>query len=135
MDAPTPRFSRAITILSPFDNVLIQRERLKSIFDFDYQIECYVPAAKRKFGYFGLPLLYRDQFIGQVDCKAHRKDKRLEVKAVQFCNPKLDPAETGQAFATAVKNFADFQDCERIELGAVSPEPYAEPIRQALQQL
>ncbi len=135
IDAPTPRFSRAITILSPFDNVLIQRERLKSIFDFDYQIECYVPAAKRKFGYFGLPLLYRDQFIGQVDCKAHRKDKRLEVKAVQFCNPKLDPAETGQAFATAVKNFADFQDCERIELGAVSPEPYAEPIRQALQQL
>ena len=135
MDAPTPRFSRAMTILSPFDNVLIQRERLKSIFDFEYQIECYVPAEKRKFGYFGLPLLYRDQFIGQVDCKAHRKDRRLELKAVEFNHLKLDPTETGQAFAAAVKSFAEFQDCERIDLGVVSPSSYAAPIRQALGQL
>ena len=135
MDLPTPRFSRTMTILSPFDNVLIQRERLKSLFDFDYQIECYVPAAKRKFGYFGLPLLYRDEFIGQVDCKAHRKSQRLEVKTVEFCNPKLDPGETGQAFATALNKFAHFQNCERIELGAVAPAAFAEPIRQALTQL
>jgi len=135
MKLPTPRFSRAMTILSPFDNVLIQRERLKSLFDFDYQIECYVPAARRKFGYFGLPLLYRDEFIGQVDCKAHRKDQRLEVKAVEFCNTKLDPKETGQAFAAALNKFAHFQNCERIELGAVSPGSFAEPIRQALTQL
>ncbi|MCR9259547.1 MAG: winged helix DNA-binding domain-containing protein [Pseudomonadaceae bacterium] len=134
MDLPTPRFSRAMTILSPFDNALIQRERLKSIFDFDYQIECYVPAAKRKFGYFGLPLLYRDEFVGQVDCKAHRKNRRLEVKAVEFCNTTLDPGETGLAFAQALTRFAHFQACERIELGAVSPGSFAEPVRQALAQ-
>ncbi len=134
MDLPTPRFSRAMTILSPFDNVLIQRERLKTIFEYDYQIECYVPAAKRKFGYFGLPLLYRDEFVGQIDCKAHRRDQRLEVKAVEFCNTKLHPWETGQALAAALNKFAHFQNCERIELGAVSPQPFAGPIRQALEQ-
>ncbi|MFL1454263.1 DNA glycosylase AlkZ-like family protein [Marinobacter sp. GN3S48] len=60
-------------ILSPFDNSVIQRERLKALFQYDYQLECYVPAAKRQYGYFCLPLLYRDEFIGRMDCKAHPK--------------------------------------------------------------
>ena len=45
-----------VNILSPFDNVVIQRNRLFEIFGFDYQIECYVPQAKRQYGYFSLPL-------------------------------------------------------------------------------
>ena len=66
LDENTPRVLDKLRILSPFDNAVIQRERLRSIFDYDYQIECYVPEAKREFGYFCLPLLYRDQFVGRV---------------------------------------------------------------------
>ncbi len=52
LDKPAPRGKNCLRILSPFDNMVIQRERGRVIFDFDYQIECYVPEAKRKFGYF-----------------------------------------------------------------------------------
>jgi uncharacterized protein YcaQ len=62
-----------IKILSPFDNLLIQRKRTKEIFNYDYQIECYVPAAKRKFGYFSLPLLWKNNLVGRMDSKIDRK--------------------------------------------------------------
>lgn len=69
-----------VRLLSPFDNLVIQRERCREIFDFDYQIECYVPAAKRQYGYFCLPILYKDRLVGRVDCKADRKAQVLHVK-------------------------------------------------------
>ena len=50
-----------VHLLSPFDNAIIQREKIKKLFDFDYQVECYVPSHKRKFGYFCLPMLYKDK--------------------------------------------------------------------------
>ena len=66
-------------ILNPFDNLIIQRERAKNIFNFDYTIECYVPAEKRKYGYYVLPILYGDKFIGRIDAKADRKNKEFLV--------------------------------------------------------
>jgi len=68
-----------LKILSPFDNSLIHRDRLTSLFEFDYRIECYVPSAKRVYGYFCLPILYQDELVGRLDCKAHRSIKELEV--------------------------------------------------------
>ena len=69
-----------VRILSPFDNTVIHRARLKIIFGFSYTLECYLPEEKRKFGYFCLPVLSGNSFIGMLDCKAHRKDGILEVK-------------------------------------------------------
>ena len=66
-------------ILSPFDNLVIQRKRLSDLFGFDYVIECYVPAPKRKYGYFCLPVLYGDKFIARIDAKADRKSGELKV--------------------------------------------------------
>jgi uncharacterized protein YcaQ len=68
-----------VHILSPFDNLVIQRKRLKTLFNFDYVIECYVPAPKRKFGYFCMPVIYGDKFIGRIDAKADRSEKILKV--------------------------------------------------------
>jgi len=68
-----------VRLLSPFDNLVIQRKRLQQLFGFHYQIECYVPAAKRQFGYFCLPILWDECFVGRVDPKAHRSTGRLEV--------------------------------------------------------
>jgi len=62
-----------VKILSPFDNILIQRKRTKELFNYDYQIECYVPANKRKVGYFSLPLLSGRKFLGRMDVKMDRK--------------------------------------------------------------
>jgi hypothetical protein len=67
-------------ILSPFDNLLIQRERMSQIFSYEYQIECYVPAAKRKFGYFCLPILLGQNFVGRLDAKVERKTQELHIK-------------------------------------------------------
>jgi uncharacterized protein YcaQ len=77
LETRAPRSSAQVRILSPFDNAVIQRQRGREIFAFDYQIECYVPAPLRQFGYFCLPVLYRDRLVGRIDCKAHRKDGSL----------------------------------------------------------
>jgi len=70
---------KKVKILSPFDNLLIQRKRIKTLFDYDYQIECYVPAAKRKVGYFSLPLLWGSKFSGRMDVKMDRKFGILNI--------------------------------------------------------
>ena len=67
--------SGEVFILSPFDILNVFRHRLKDFFDFDYQIECFVPAPKRKYGYFSLPILAGDKFIARMDAKADRKTK------------------------------------------------------------
>ena len=82
LDRPMPRLDNKLKILSPFDNAVIQRKRLIDLFGFDYQLECYVPAPKRKYGYLALPLLYKGAFVGRMDCKAHRTEKVLEERRI-----------------------------------------------------
>ena len=69
------------TLLSPFDPLVWDRERARMLFDFDYTLECYTPAPKRRYGYFALPILHRGALIGRVDAKTHRRDALFEVKA------------------------------------------------------
>jgi uncharacterized protein YcaQ len=76
--------STVTTVLSPFDPVVWDRKRASTLFDFDYAIECYTPAAKRKYGYFCLPILHRGRLIGRVDAKAHRAQGIFELKAVHL---------------------------------------------------
>lgn len=73
--------STVTTVLSPFDPVVWDRKRAAMLFDFDYAIECYTPAAKRKYGYFCLPILHRGRLIGRVDAKAHRAQGVFELKS------------------------------------------------------
>ena len=105
LERPLPRLNKRLLILSPFDNSVIQRERLQALFEFDYKIECYVPAAKRKYGYFCLPLLYRGEFIGRMDCKAHRKESRLEIKALHLEAHEFEEDAVLAAFVEAVAQF------------------------------
>ena len=114
LDCPMPRLDSGLKILSPFDNAVIQRKRLIDLFNFDYQLECYVPAPKRKYGYLALPLLYKGKFVGRMDCKAHRAEKVLEVKGV-FFEAGHDTPEVAVALAKALTGFARFQGCEGVE--------------------
>jgi uncharacterized protein YcaQ len=72
------------TLLSPFDPLVWDRARALELFGFDYRIECYTPAPKRRYGYFTLPILRRGALIGRLDAKAHRKEGRFEVKALHL---------------------------------------------------
>lgn len=103
-----------LKILSPFDNSLIHRDRLTSLFEFDYRIECYVPAAKRVFGYFCLPILYQDELVGRIDCKAHRTVKELEVISIHLEKAIKDKELFFCELEQEIKRFAEFNQCTII---------------------
>ncbi|MCF6319220.1 MAG: winged helix DNA-binding domain-containing protein [Proteobacteria bacterium] len=108
------RLQTKLHILSPFDNMVIQRKRLKELFDYDYQIECYVPAAKRRFGYFCLPILFGNELVGRVDCKAHRKQRVLKVNAL-FQEKKIKNKDKYQVkLQQALIEFATFNQCDEV---------------------
>ncbi|SHG08248.1 hypothetical protein SAMN02745753_03240 [Marinomonas polaris DSM 16579] len=134
-----PRLNNCMLILSPFDNSVIQRDRLKSLFQYDYQIECYVPEPKRKYGYFCLPLLFRGEFIGRMDCKAHRKEHRLEIKSLYLEKKKetqsFDDDMIVSAFVEAIKIFSQFQQCDSVTLTSVEPKHFAQPLRNLFVQM
>jgi uncharacterized protein YcaQ len=71
-------------LLSPFDSLLWYRDRAARLFGFDFRIEVYTPAKKRVHGYYSLPILHEGQIIGRLDAKAHRAERRLEVRHVHF---------------------------------------------------
>ena len=134
LDQPPPRVSSQLQILSPFDNLVIQRARLQSLFNFDYQIECYVPAAKRRYGYFALPLLYRDELVGRIDCKAHRAQRRLALQSVHLQCKDSDTDSVCRALAAALPGFAKFQDCDSVSCEQVSPQSATRVLQRALAQ-
>ena len=123
-----------LKVLSPFDNLVIQRPRGQMLFEFDYQIECYLPAAKRRYGYFCLPLLYGDQMIGRADCKAHRVQGRFEVKALHIEAPAEtlpELSELAGAIHDGLMEFARFNNCEEVEFTATTPRHWLKLLRQA----
>jgi len=134
-EQPLPRTNKRLLILSPFDNSVIQRERLKALFQYDYQIECYVPAPKRQFGYFCLPLLYCGEFIGRMDCKAHRKDNHLEIKSLYLEAHNFDDDLVIAAFVDAIAQFRHFQNCDTVSLTKASPKQLTQGLLRALKPL
>lgn len=111
-----------VHILSPFDNMVIQRQRLRWLFNYDYLIECYVPAAKRIFGYFVLPILWGDRFIGRVDMKADRTRSRLLIQNIAFENGFRDFTDLHEPWRKAMAEFLQFQDCATFELSKATPK-------------
>jgi len=75
-------FKGRTALLSPFDRLVHDRVRAEEIFDFEYTLEMYKPAAKRRWGYFALPILHSDRLVGKVDATADRKASVLRVNAV-----------------------------------------------------
>jgi uncharacterized protein YcaQ len=95
-------------ILSPFDTVNVFRHRLRDFFDFDYQVECFVPEPKRKYGYFSLPILLGDRFIARMDSKADRKKKVLVINNLHFETKEVDVDK----LADGINSFVKFNGCD-----------------------
>lgn len=121
-ECPFPRLNKRMLILSPLDNCVIQRKRLKALFEFEYQLECYVPEPKRQHSYFYLPLLFRDEFIGRMDCKVHRKVGHLEIKPLYLENDDFKEELVIESLVDAIKQFCYFQKCDTVALGQVIPK-------------
>lgn len=123
---------RRLHILSPFDNVVINRSRTIELFGFDYQLECYVPAQKRRFGYFCLPMLWGNEFIGRVDARAARKRRVLEIKCL-FLEPDTRLSDRLiHALGTGLTDFAQRNQCETVEIARTEPSSLASAIEPLL---
>ena len=75
-------FEGRAALLSPLDRLVYDRKRLAELFEFDYQLEMYKPAAKRRWGYWALPILYDDRLVGKLDAEADRREGELRVNAL-----------------------------------------------------
>jgi uncharacterized protein YcaQ len=104
------------TILSPFDPVVWDRRRALELFGFDYRLECYTPAAKRRYGYFTLPVLRRGALVARIDAKAHRRAGVFEVKAI-FFEPGVRASDALlRDLAGAVQRCARWHGCPGVRL-------------------
>jgi hypothetical protein len=105
----------ARAIVSPFDPVLWERKWTKAVFDFDYQIEIYVPGPRRVHGYYVLPFLFGDRFAARVDLKADRKASTLLVHAA-YVEPGFAPRRVAAALAAELRAAAAWLSLEHFRV-------------------
>jgi uncharacterized protein YcaQ len=111
-----PKSIHAASIVSPFDPLLWERKWTKAVFGFEYQIEIYVPATKRVYGYYILPFVLGDRFAARVDLKADRRASTLVVHAA-YVESGLNPRDVSTALATELRSMAGWLSLESIQVG------------------
>ncbi|MGI9469973.1 MAG: winged helix-turn-helix domain-containing protein [Rubripirellula sp.] len=124
-----------LKILSPFDNLVIQRKRMKALFEFDYLIECYVPEPKRQYGYFSLPILWEGKLVARMDCRAERKESLLHIHHLAL-EPTVERTDAlFVALKKELKSFLRFNQCEQIRLHRTSPAKVKPEFRSRIKDL
>ena len=111
----------AALFLSPFDNIMRERHRPRKIWNFEYKLEAYTPAAKRVSGYYVLPILDGHELVGRMDAKRHRADGLLEIKTLHFEKGRANDSSLVERVAMGIMNFMQFQGCSRVKIGATHP--------------
>lgn len=120
------------TLLSPFDPVVWHRERASTLFGFDYRLECYTPAPKRRYGYFVLPILHDGRLVGRLDAKAHRADGVFEVKVLYLETGEQGDAALATHIAMAIRECAAWHDTPQVVLRRSNPAAFGKLLRAAL---
>jgi uncharacterized protein len=108
-------FAGRTALLSPFDRLVYDRRRAEELFDFQYTLEMYKPAAKRRWGYFALPILHGDRLVGKVDAAADRKAAVLRVNAIHE-DTRFSRAVT-KAVQTELERLASWLGLDAVEPG------------------
>ena len=114
-EATLPRRIDRAALLTPFDPVVWFRDRALRVFGFDYRIEIYVPAEKRRYGYYSLPLLVDDRVVGRADLKADRASSTLRVQSAWWeahARPEADAERIAQELVRAAR----WQRLDRISV-------------------
>jgi len=102
------------TLLSPFDNLISDRQRTEQLFNFHYRFEVYVPKPQRKYGCYVMPILQGDSFIGRIDPVMDRKQERLVINAV-YAEPNApNSSESIQAVANTIEELGKFLGAKEI---------------------
>lgn len=121
------------TLLSPFDPLVWDRARARTLFGFDYSLECYTPAHKRRYGYFVLPVLRRGRIVARLDAKAHRNLQQFEIKAFFL----EDGVRPGTALLNdigrAVAEIAAWHGTPDVRLKKTVPREVASALRRAVE--
>jgi uncharacterized protein YcaQ len=110
------------TFLSPFDNLIWDRQRVEDLFGFFYRIETYTPAAKRQYGYYVLPILHRGRLVGRLDPKADRKAQTLIVRAIYLEPNQAIDEELLAGIAGALREFMAFHGSQTLRIDRSEPE-------------
>ncbi|MEV4774158.1 winged helix-turn-helix domain-containing protein [Microbacterium sp. LWH12-1.2] len=130
-DAVLPRRVDAAAVLTPFDPVVWFRDRALRVFELDYRIEIYVPADKRRYGYYSLPVLVGDRIVARVDLKADRAASALRVQSAWW-EPQARP-EDAVPIAAELALAASWQGLEHVSVSGWGDA--ADSVYQALQAL
>lgn len=115
-EAKLPRAINSAALLSPFDPLVWNRKRIDGLFDFDYRIEIYTPAKKRKYGYYVLPFLLGDRLVGRFDLKTDRDGNTLKILAAHV-EEDADATEVASAAALELGELAEMVGVEQISVG------------------
>lgn len=115
-DAKAPRSIKGRALLTPFDPIVWERSRAKRLFDFEYQIEIYVPEKKREYGYYVMPFLLDGELVGRVDLKADRKAGKLHAKGV-FIEEGRDERRVAQELAEELRLMAEWLELDGVRVG------------------
>jgi len=122
------------TLLSPFDPVVWDRARALELFDFEYKIEVYTPAARRRYGYYSLPILHNGALVGRLDAKAHRKQGTFEVKAIHLEPNTPVNEDLISGLSGALRDCAGWHGTPEVVVRRSEPSDLTETLRLALDE-
>ena len=114
-DAFRPRAVDVATILSPFDPIVWNRDRAERLWNFEYRIEIYTPAARRVYGYYVMPVLVGDTIVGRLDLKTDRDARLLRVQGA-FAEPGVDKGIVAERLHPVLRDMAEFVDADDYEI-------------------
>jgi uncharacterized protein YcaQ len=117
------------TLLSPFDNLICDRDRTELMWSFLYRAEFYTPRAKRVYGFYALPILHGESLIGRIDVFNDRKRERLVISRI-FGEPGAPVGrESGAEIGMALRDLAEFLHADVIELTGEAPAAWRKAVR------
>ncbi len=108
------KFTPRCELIAPLDCMMWDRKLIRALFGFDYSWEIYTPADKRKYGYYVLPLLYGESFIGRLEAAADKKTSTLIVKNIWYEDNVRKTKKLASAIEKCINRFAKFNECESI---------------------
>ena len=110
-DAFRPRAVDVATILSPFDPIVWSRDRAERLWNFEYRIEIYTPAARRVYGYYVMPVLVGDTIVGRLDLKTDRDARLLRVQGA-FAEPGVDKGMVAERLHPVLRDMVEFVEVD-----------------------
>ncbi|MCR4634240.1 MAG: winged helix DNA-binding domain-containing protein [Erysipelotrichaceae bacterium] len=104
-----------MSFLAPLDPLMWDKELIRSLWDYRYSWEIYTPAEKRKYGYYTLPILFGERFVGRIEVAADRREGILRLKGLWWEAGVRQSKKLHRALAKTLRDFARFNDCKRVE--------------------